>query len=77
MSGFVSIENTVYLHDFSDDDVIEYAKELIDDSNEDEKDEELNCFIYPKSLSLLDEEKIKLFLENYENIKLEDLENLI
>jgi hypothetical protein len=68
MSGFASVEKEVYLHDFNDDDVIEYAKELGGN---------ISDTAIPKNLSILDEEKIKFFFENFDRIKLEDLENLI
>ena len=75
-------EVTVSISDFDDDDVLEYAREIKSRQGVqevDEGDEELVDLgiIYPENISVVDKEKIQFVLENYENLNLEDLENLI
>ena len=74
-------EVTVSISDFDDDDVIEYAKELMRDSDDDDIIEEVirneKGFLFPKDMSMVNKEKFQFFIKNYENLNLEDLENLI
>ena len=77
-----SREVTVHISDFDDDDVIEYANDIKSRQGVqvvDEGDEELVDLgiIYPENISVVDKEKIQFVLKNYENLNLEDLENLI
>ena len=73
---------TVSISDFDDKDVIEYANDIKSRQGVqvvDEGDEELVDLgiIYPENISVVDKEKIQFVLKNYENLNLEDLENLI
>jgi len=75
-------EVTVSISDFDDKDVIEYANDIKSRQGVqvvDEGDEELVDLgiIYPENISVVDKEKIQFVLKNYENLNLEDLENLI
>jgi len=75
-------EVTVSISDFNDKDVIEYANDIKSRQGVqvvDEGDEELVDLgiIYPENISVVDKEKIQFVLKNYENLNLEDLENLI
>jgi len=77
-----SREVTVSISDFDDKDVIEYANDIKSRQGVqvvDEGDEELVDLgiIYPENISVVDKEKIQFVLKNYENLNLEDLENLI
>jgi len=78
----ITVDVDVYLSDFDEDDVLEYAREIESKQGvqvADEGDEELVDLgiIYPENISVVDKEKIQFVLKNYENLNLEDLENLI
>ena len=58
------------LEHFDADEIIERAKYLMRGINDE-------ILILPDNISMVDAEKFKFLVENYENIKLEDLESLI